>query len=266
MGRASSPSEGKNPPDREGLRRAIAFGDLSRRAGDAIELCSLEVLLQAFGPDGVDAEGLAALVTEDGETRQHQQAALAVLFAKAGLYGYGIEHDIAEHTWIERHGSSFSGAEIIAKLIGRADNIAGCFQLTRCILPHPAREFDDPARFRECLHAIQQWASENLGKGDSIERKRPPLRIIVDIDRKTITLDGKAVPLNSKASKADTEKALRWVKALAERPGEWLTSANLGQIDDQLLSARPDKFKHVLPDEINALIESRTGAGSRLTI
>jgi hypothetical protein len=88
------------------------------------------------------------------------------------------------------------------------------------------------------------------------KRHRKP-RLTVKLREKTITLDGKAYDVRSL-------QALRWVKVLADRPGEWVSSKSLQEFDEVLKEVRPDKLRTYLPHEISSLIESRTGAGSRL--
>lgn len=87
-----------------------------------------------------------------------------------------------------------------------------------------------------------------------------PVRLQVDLEAKTLTLDGTTYPVSS-------ERALRWVRILAERSPDWVSSSDLSKIDPDLLAVRTDKFKASLPKKVRDLITSRTGAGSciRLT-
>jgi hypothetical protein len=84
-------------------------------------------------------------------------------------------------------------------------------------------------------------------------------RIVVDVNRETITLDGKKWAVSS-------QQALRWVKVLAKHSGEWISSKELKNFDAELDGFEPHKSREKLPAEINSLIESRTGAGSRLVL
>jgi hypothetical protein len=260
--------------DRDALRRALAHSE-SFTCAD---------LLLAFGPRGIDAERVAELATESGETSEHEGAALALLVALTGLHGYGITRDfeMATRAWNDAHPDlSFSGARIIDELVERADYIAERFRLQPCTVAHPASEFDDPARFRECLNSIRSWASDRLRELESRDgdapkpstnerpkgrrrrrkassRKHAP-RIIVELQKKTVTLDGKTHDVTS-------ERALRWLKILADRPGEWVSSKGLERYDSELLQVRTDHLRKYLPAEICSLIDSQTGAGSRLRL
>jgi hypothetical protein len=82
-------------------------------------------------------------------------------------------------------------------------------------------------------------------------------RLTVDVARKTITLDGETDDVTSDA-------ALRWVKVLAEHPGEWISAVELRKHDPELDSARTDRLKKLLPERVQHLIDSETGKGSRL--
>jgi len=82
-------------------------------------------------------------------------------------------------------------------------------------------------------------------------------RIRVDLKRLTISLDGKEFNVPS-------EQACRWIKVLASRPGIWISSAGLRDHDKELDGVRTYKLRLHVPPEINALVESRTGIGSRL--
>jgi hypothetical protein len=89
----------------------------------------------------------------------------------------------------------------------------------------------------------------------------PPPRLSVDLARKTITFDGQKFDVLS-------EGALRWVKVLADHPGEWISGPDLKKYDSALDGARPDRLKKAksFPDSIRAIIETRRGPGSRLNL
>jgi hypothetical protein len=82
-------------------------------------------------------------------------------------------------------------------------------------------------------------------------------RLTVDLAKRILILDGQIFDVES-------ELALRWVKVLADRPGEWVSSRDLESLDRDLVSVRTDKLRRHLPAEILRMIESKTGAGSRL--
>jgi hypothetical protein len=86
-----------------------------------------------------------------------------------------------------------------------------------------------------------------------------PPRLTVDLARKTITLDGIAHDV-------DSENVLRWVKVLADHPGEWISGPDLKKYDPALLAPRTDRWHKKLPAPVRPLIESDTGKGSRLKI
>jgi hypothetical protein len=81
----------------------------------------------------------------------------------------------------------------------------------------------------------------------------------VDLNRLTITLDGKTYDVRSEA-------ALRWMKVLAEHPGEWISGPDLRKYDQELDSCRTDRLKPKLPDPISDLIDSDPGKGSRIRL
>jgi hypothetical protein len=87
----------------------------------------------------------------------------------------------------------------------------------------------------------------------------PPARLAVNLECRTLTLDGETYDV-------DSVQALRWVRVLAERPGEWVSGADLSKYDPELDGARPDKLKKPLPGALLSLINSETGKGSRLRL
>jgi hypothetical protein len=84
-------------------------------------------------------------------------------------------------------------------------------------------------------------------------------RLTVDLVRQSITLDAKTYQVTS-------DNALRWVRVLADHPGEWFSSEQLKPIDTELMNPRPDKWRKHLPEEVLKLIESMTGKGSRIKL
>src|SRR5262249_23009329 len=87
----------------------------------------------------------------------------------------------------------------------------------------------------------------------------PPVRLMVDLKHKTITLGNNVHDVKS-------EQALRWVKVLAQDPGQWVSGPKLYTYDPEWVGARTDRLKKELPEQVKDLIESRRGGGSRLTI
>jgi hypothetical protein len=83
---------------------------------------------------------------------------------------------------------------------------------------------------------------------------------IVNLERMTIALGDKTYDLTSM-------NALRWVKVLADHPGEWITAPKLILHDKELDGCRPDRHcKPYLPLAVLALIDSDRRKGSRLRL
>jgi hypothetical protein len=88
----------------------------------------------------------------------------------------------------------------------------------------------------------------------------PARRLTVDLDRRTLTLDGVEYDVSS-------QSALQWVQVLADRPGEWVSSSDLPKLtNNELLDKRTDRYKRHLPEQVLALLDSETGAGSRIRL
>ena len=81
----------------------------------------------------------------------------------------------------------------------------------------------------------------------------------VDLPSRTVTFDGTRHDVSSVT-------ALRWVKVLAEHPGEWISAPELKRHDQELDGVRPDRLKKQLPQELLSLIESDRRKGSRLRL
>jgi hypothetical protein len=109
--------------------------------------------------------------------------------------------------------------------------------------------------------AFARWVAGVAGDCVLVAPKqtRAPKRIAVDLDRKTVTVDGAEIDVPS-------EQALRWVAALSRRPGCWIPSRALRRLDDELYGVRTDKLTHYLPEAVSTLIESQPGVGSRLVL
>jgi len=95
--------------------------------------------------------------------------------------------------------------------------------------------------------------------GEFTVNDTPAERLIVDLTRKTITLDGKTYDVSSTS-------ALRWVKVLASHPGEWISGTDLEKYDSELQNPRTDRWRQHLPELILCLIDSETGKGSRIRL
>lgn len=92
------------------------------------------------------------------------------------------------------------------------------------------------------------------------DEQLPPI-LAVNLETFTITFDGQKHEVNS-------ELSLRWVKVLADRPGEWVSASELKRHDQELDGFRPDRAKNrkLLPAAILTLIESHKSKGSRLKL
>ena len=84
-------------------------------------------------------------------------------------------------------------------------------------------------------------------------------RLVVDIKCGSVTYDGRAYDISS-------VNALRWLKILAEHPGEWISGGDLERYDPELMSVRTSELRSFLPADILKLVESVTGKGSRLRL
>jgi hypothetical protein len=110
-------------------------------------------------------------------------------------------------------------------------------------------------------------ASSGTVAADAVEHPsgdgKPPAvvrrTLTVDLDSKRLTLDG--VPYD-----VSSERALRWVKILADNSPAWISSSELSSYDPDLTDVRSDRIKKYLPPEVRNLIDLRRGAGSRLDL
>ncbi len=93
--------------------------------------------------------------------------------------------------------------------------------------------------------------------GPQIDEQPASQWLVADVNRMTITLDGVSHDV-------DSEDAVRWVKVLADRSGEWVSSSELKIYDIELDGSRPDRLKRYLPEAILSLIQSNTRKGSRI--
>jgi hypothetical protein len=108
----------------------------------------------------------------------------------------------------------------------------------------------------QLLHSVerlQRWRDCRKSKPD------PSGRLSVDLDRQTLTLDGIQFTVQS-------VRALRWVRVLAEHPGNWVSSKDLEESDQDLINVRTDKLRKYLPEAVLSLIDSDTGKGSRIRL
>lgn len=109
------------------------------------------------------------------------------------------------------------------------------------------------------LVAFSRMVRQVAGSGGEPLRRQPANRIAVDLDAMTVSLDGTKHDVKSR-------QALRWIRVLSRRPGEWFSSTWLVECDKELLGARTDKLRRYLPPEVDCLIDSSPGTGSRLRL
>jgi hypothetical protein len=129
------------------------------------------------------------------------------------------------------------------------------------VAPHPTTTEAFGAKAVGQLAELIRSASAPGAPSAGAVKPREPMapRLTVDLPSKMLTFDGTAYPVRS-------ERALRWVKVLADRAPAWVSSKELSRLDRDLLADRTDKFKKSLPAEVLKLIDSQTGAGSRIRL
>ncbi len=112
---------------------------------------------------------------------------------------------------------------------------------------------DDHSRaVREILSLLIGWTFRAAGR-------KADKKLVVDVARRTATWHGRTYDLRS-------EQTARWLKVLADHPGQWFSSHKLYLEDPRLLNPRTDRLKNFLPEPIRALIESEARIGSRLKL
>jgi hypothetical protein len=89
--------------------------------------------------------------------------------------------------------------------------------------------------------------------------ENPPPRMSFDLAKGTITLDGIPYEISS-------PQAIRWVKVLAEHPGDWITGPELHHYDEDLAEPRTSRWRQALPEPISRWIETKGNKGSRWTL
>ncbi len=85
----------------------------------------------------------------------------------------------------------------------------------------------------------------------------PPLTVNIEQQSVRINRTGKWYPLPS-------VEVARWLNVLAQRPGEWLSSADFAAFDPTLVGRRVERMRRKLPLNIVGLIECKRGQGARL--
>jgi len=154
------------------------------------------------------------------------------------------------------HGMGFSG-------------VAHAMQRTVDRHIDPANPADEEAVLLELqglIQAVQQDLKTGLprqeipGFGNPPDRKRlGRYRMWVDIDTQIVAIDGVEHQVASLL-------AVRWLNVLWQRANEWVSSAELSEIDPKLIGALPHRLKKFFPKPILTLIESKPGTGSRLLL
>ena len=131
---------------------------------------------------------------------------------------------------------------------------------------NPADEETVLSELQRLIRAVQKDLKTGLphqeipGFGNPPDRKRLGRhRMWVDIDTQIVAIDGVEHQVTSLL-------AVRWLNALWQRANEWVSSAELSEIDPKLNGALPHRLKRFFPKPILTLIESKRGTGSRLLL
>lgn len=98
-----------------------------------------------------------------------------------------------------------------------------------------------------------EWLAEQLDARD----KQPTAPIQVSVERRAVTCGDESFDIPS-------EQAVRWLKVLADRPGVWVSGADLQKYDPELVNVRTDQLKRQIPIQVRRFIDSKQGTGSRL--
>ena len=85
----------------------------------------------------------------------------------------------------------------------------------------------------------------------------PPLTVDLEHLSVRISRTGKSYPLGS-------AEVARWLKILAQRPGVWVSSAELEAFDRALMGRRVERLRKQLPLSLTRIVESKRGKGARL--
>ena len=137
---------------------------------------------------------------------------------------------------IDKRGESQSAAEQWAQLL---------------MLKHPILDTSNSGTEL----SITTGSEEQSSKGAEPRQAR----LTVNLKSRMLTLDG--IDYN-----VASILALRWISALEGRAPEWVSSAELVDIDSELMNRRTDKLKRFLPPEVLELIESKPAIGSRIQL
>jgi hypothetical protein len=158
-------------------------------------------------------------------------------------------------------------ADLAATDPGFAISVAGC--LRRGIRPVAEGYWSAPVAATGLLPTpVESEATEptplSVGEPNNGAEEPPspaiiPMPVTVDLASRTVTLGDTTYDVGSL-------NALRWVKVLAEHPGDWISSTDLKDYDGELQNQRTDRWRKSLPDSILSLIDSETGKGSRIRL
>ncbi|MFO0791967.1 MAG: hypothetical protein U0805_21100 [Pirellulales bacterium] len=122
--------------------------------------------------------------------------------------------------------------------------------------------------WKRLQHAIASLPEMDLGPLVDIASREcalipevdaPPPPLVVDLEQQVVILKGTRHDITS-------PQAVRWIKVLADRVGQWVSGSDLVQFDNQLDGVRTDRLRKYLPPDIDQIIESRTGGGSRINL
>lgn len=159
-------------------------------------------------------------------------------------------------------GTDWDGIGPVPAMGGTPERISAVHELFRllqaCYTLHPHQQLPASAwiatKAEMVLTKLRPAASD-----EEPEPQNDLPRLTVNLACKTITLDGEKHEVSS-------DQALRWVKVLADHPGEWISSTDLSRYDGELINCRTDHLRKHLTAALQSLIDSDRGKGSRLRL
>lgn len=187
-----------------------------------------------------------------------------------GLSGIArVPTAVFPHVWLSAHEAALALSRLALKHLfwpieGIDDADEQLTRLSELVDAKWQRAFTMPIEeVAEWQARIRRERAKFLASGSELKNvsspETPPPRLQVDLACMTVTLDGHKHELDSK-------QALRWIKVLAEHPGQWISKSELQGYDRELDGTRTDRLKKFLPADVSSLIESKTGKGTRIRL
>jgi hypothetical protein len=143
---------------------------------------------------------------------------------------------------------------MLAERIAGADSIGILVELSRPQVPGRSHKL-----FAEVGQALLRASAYARALPHGAVGPQATPRIVVHLGQQTIAVDGSIFEVGS-------ESALRWVRVLAQHPGEWISAAQLEKYDGDLIAVRTDRLRRELPAAVAGLIESEVAKGSRIKV